>query len=237
MEKIDDSQAHRLNNDLLKSDEEEDGGSKKAKRNSKDDLIHKIHRVVDQYELEFDYSATKLKRMSKKELTQVLGEVVEQGVKYDMAKSVGVDPRANGKVVTLGALRMLHNCCAHGFEAICNKVAGPYMGYEIGGFARSMNDPTVQQSIDECLTEIAAENPEVLQYFDSPYSRLALVWSGCLLTCVKKKAGIINKNNATGMGSEARRREAAYRASRSGSPQERKVDRVHTPTVSNVVKV
>ena len=236
MEKIDDGQAQRLNNDLLKSDDEESIGGKKAKRNSKDDLIHKIYRVVDQYELEFGYSATKLKRMSKKELTQVLGEVVEQGVKYDMAKSVGVDPRANGKVVTLGALRMLHNCCAHGFEAICNKVAGPYMGYEIDGFARSMNDPTVQQSIDECLTEIAAENPEVLQYFDSPYSRLALVWSGCLLTCVKKRV-INNNNNAARMGSEKSRRDVAYRASSSGSATKRKIDSLHTPTVSNVVKI
>ena len=234
--KIEEGQAHRLNNDLLKSEDEADVESKRAKRNSKDDLIQKIYRVVDQYELEFEHSATKLKRMSKKELTQVLGEVVEQGVKHDMAKSVGVDPRANGKVITLGALRMLHNCCAHGFEAICNNVAGPYLGYEVQGFARSMTDPAVQQSIDECLTEIAAENPEVLEYFDSPYARLALVWSGCLLTCVKKKM-TNNKNNATSLGPETRRREASYRASRGGGQTKREVNSVHTSTIPNVVKV
>ena len=111
----------RMNNELLKvANPGEDSGPesevKKPKRNSKEELLAKILKVVEKYELDFDYSDTKLKRMNKQELTKILAHVMEDSVKIDMARSVGVDPRANGKVVTLGALRMIHNLCATGFE-------------------------------------------------------------------------------------------------------------------------
>ena len=53
----------------------------------------------------------------------------------------------------------------------------------------------IAESVDECLAEIAKDNPEILEYFDSPYTRLMLVWTGALLTCVKKKGSSLNKNN------------------------------------------
>ena len=180
----------RLNNELIREavvDEDKSDSPKKPKRNSKDGLLHKILTIVDKYELDFSYSDTKLKRMTKQELTKLLAAVMEESVKHDMAKAVGVDPRAHGKVVTLGALRMLHNIAATGFEKVFNQFGAPMCGYECHGFAECLRDPTISGSIDECLTEIAAENPEVLQYFDSPYARLALVWSGAMISVIKKK--------------------------------------------------
>ena len=56
--------------------------------------------------------------MSKTELQKLLATVMEQCVKIDMAKAAGVDPRSNGKVITMGALRMLHNLAATGFEKV-----------------------------------------------------------------------------------------------------------------------
>ena len=183
----------RLNNELLKADAPLEEEEKRPKRNSKEELTAKILKVVAAYELEFNYSDTKLRRMNKQELTQLLGQVTEEGVKHDMAKAVGVDPRAHGKVVTLGALRMLHTLCATGFEKGFNAFGTPYTGYECNGFAETLQDPAVQTSVDECLMEIAAENPEILEYFDSPYSRLALVWSGALIGCIRKKEQLINR--------------------------------------------
>ena len=178
-----------LNNELIREAEvdEKKPEPAKPKRNSKDELLQKILTIVEKYDLEFGYSDTKLKRMNKQELQKILAAVLEQGVKHDMAKAVGVDPRAHGKVVTLGALRMMHNMCAMGFEKAFNQFATPMVGYECPGFAECLQDPSVQSSIDECLTEIASENPELLEYFDSPYARLALVWSGCLITVIKAK--------------------------------------------------
>ena len=55
----------RMNNELLKvaKPEDESPEVKKPKRNSKEELLSKILRVVEKYELEFDYSDTRLKRM------------------------------------------------------------------------------------------------------------------------------------------------------------------------------
>ena len=229
----------RLNNELLNVANPADDplDVKKPKRNSKDELIIKILKVVEKYELDFEHSDTSLKRKNKQELTKILANVMENSVKIDMAKSVGVDPRAGGKVITLGALRMLHNLCATGFEKVFNTVGPKYTGYECEGFAESLQDPMVQGSIDECLAEIAAENPEILQYFDSPYSRLALVWSGALLTCIKRKERLNRQQYAQRMGPRKNSRPNASSSSSGGGPTVREVDSNFPSRVSNVLKV
>ena len=229
----------RLNNELLNVAKPDSVESevKKPKRNSKEELLAKILKVVEKYDLDFEYSDTRLKRMNKQELTKLLASVMEDSVKIDMAKSVGVDPRAGGKVITLGALRMLHNLCATGFEKVFNTVGPKYTGYECEGFAESLQDPMIQGSIDECLAEIAAENPEILQYFDSPYSRLALVWSGALLTCIKRKERLNRQQYAQRMGPRKNPRPDASSFSGSGSKTVRQVDSNFPSRVSNVLKV
>ena len=113
MENLNPATESRLNNELLSAEPVDNKGApqaeKKPKRNSKDDLTKKILQVVEKYQLDFEYSDTKMKRMSKTELQKLLAQVMEQCVKIDMAKAAGVDPRSNGKVITMGALRMLHN--------------------------------------------------------------------------------------------------------------------------------
>ena len=227
----------RLNSELLKADApKEPEEEKRPKRNSKEELTAKILKVVEAYELEFNYSDTKLKRMNKQELTKLLAEVTEEGVKHDMAKAVGVDPRANGKVVTLGALRMLHGLCATGFEKGFNAFGTPYCGYEMEGFAETLRDPSLQSSVDECLTEIAAENPEILEYFDSPYTRLALVWSGALISCIKKQPNN-SKRHARTVGPSQNIRPSSSRPSGGGRPSLREVDSHQPPRVPNVREV
>ena len=168
MENLNPATESRLNNELLSAEPVDNKGApqadKKPKRNSKDDLTKKILQVVEKYQLDFEYSDTKMKRMSKTELQKLLAQVMEQCVKIDMAKAAGVDPRSNGKVITMGALRMLHNLAATGFEKVYNSV-GPLTGYEIDGFSQALQDPMIAASVDECLAEIAKDNPEVLDYF------------------------------------------------------------------------
>ena len=225
----------RLVNELLREadSEKKPQSPAKPKRNSKEELLHKILGIVEKYELEFSYSDTKLKRMNKVELQKILAAVLEQGVKHDMAKAVGVDPRAHGKVVTLGALRMLHNMAAMGVEKVFNQFGTPMCGYECEGFAECLRDPSVSGSIDECLTEIAAENPEVLEYFDSPYARLALVWSGALLTVIKRKEKLrySQNRNARRMGPTENIRPNPPSTGGGGGPPLRKVDGGKPPRV------
>jgi len=228
----------KLNNELLNADQApiED---KPIKRNSKDQLISNILKVVEQYQLDFDYSVPKLKRMNKEQLTKLLAEVMEQSVLKDMAKSVGVDPRGGGKVITLGALRMIHNIAAVGFEKCFNQFASPYVGMESNGFSESLKDPTVQSSVDECLAEIAAENPEILEYFDSPYTRLALIWSGAMLSCLRKKMKNNNlrnniNNGFSGMEPRSARNQAPSGFSSGRGSKKREIDSGDEPRVHNV---
>ena len=215
----------RLSNELLAA--EKPKSPKKPKRNGKEALRANILKVVEKYELELGYSDTKLKRMNKEQLTKVLAEVMEESVKIDMAKSVGVDPRAGGKVVTLGALRMLHNICATGFEKGFNAFGPGMVGLRCDGFAASLRHPDVQHTVDECLTEIAAENPEVLEYFDSPYSRLALVWVGVISTT-------LTKAHVQNMAPRNHPRKAPMRPRGGRGQEERKVDSGNEPRVQTV---
>ena len=232
-------EAKKLNSELLNAEDESavKKSPDKPKRNSKEDLIIKIHKVVDNYALDFDYSDTRLKRMTKQDLLVLLAKQVEEGVKYDMAKSVGVDPRANGTTMSMGALRMVHNICASGFEKGFNAFGPQYVGYELNGFCESLQDPTMQQSIDECLAEIARESPEILEYFDSPWARLALVWTGAVLTCMRKKRDYYKHNHVTFMEPKAHRRSHPPGVSSGRSETVREVDRNLSPRVPNVRKV
>ena len=227
-----DASAARLNNELLNA-----GSPKKkdesVKRNSKTALIEKIVQVSEKYNLELEYSDTKLKRMNKDKLAKVLAEVIEESVKIDMCKQVGCEPGASPKVLGLAALRMMHDICATGFEKGAQQVL-PQYGYDIEGFSDTLKEPMVSQAIDQCLTEIAAESPEILQYFESPYARLALSWSGALLTCVKKRTYNTNAS-ALQPGNPGRR--GAFRNRVRGGPPDRQEYGDQPSPLPDVLKV
>jgi hypothetical protein len=227
-----DAEAAKLNGELLNA-----GSPKKesaaAKRNSKDALIDKILSISEKYELEVEYSDTRLKRMNKKQLTKVLAKIIEDSVRIDMCKQVGCAPGADQKVLGLAALRMMHDICATGFEKGAQAMLPKY-GYDIENFTTTLKEPVVSQAIDQCLTEIAAESPEILQYFESPYSRLALSWSGALLSCVKKKA--VNINATELETRELARRYALRNRVRRGA-EDGQVNGDKPPSVPNVRNV
>ena len=227
-----DRAATKLNNELLSSPKKTNEDDK-AKRNSKSALIEKILQVTEKYGLELDHSDTKLKRMNKSQLTQVLAGVIEESVKIDMCKQVGCEPGASPKVLGLAALRMMHDICATGFEKGAQHVL-PQYGYELDGFADTLKSPTVSQAIDQCLTEIAAESPEILQYFESPYARLALSWSGALLTCVKKTGF---RTNASALGPRYAGGGGAVRDRLRGGPPDREEHRYQPSPLPDVLKV
>ena len=228
-----DADSAKLNGELLNAGSPKKEGP--AKRNSKDALIDKILNLSEKYELEIAYSDTRLKRMNKKQLIKVLAEIVEESVRIDMCKQVGCAPGADQKVLGLAALRMMHDVCATGFEKGAQAVLPKY-GYDIDGFTQTLKEPVVSQAIDQCLTEIAAESPEILQYFESPYSRLALSWSGALLSCIKKKGHYINHNASELAARDLERRHAVrHRMRRSTSDGQEHGNQ--PPSVPNVVTV
>ena len=102
-----------------------------------------------------------------------------------MAQSVGVSKNATEKVIALGALRMIHNMLANMAEQGLNAFLPSY-GYEVRGFARSMEKPPVNEAVNACLEEIARDS-DILAYVESPYARLGIAWSGALMTSLQTK--------------------------------------------------
>ena len=172
----------KLNNELLKKPEDAD---KNPKRNSKQELINKIVQVSDQNEMTLELSDTTLQRLNKQQLNELLAETIEKAMRNEMARQVGARPGAADAVIALGALRMVHDIAARGAEK-CFNMFLPGYGYEVEGFADSLQDPSVRQATDACLAEIAQDN-EILQYISSPWSRLAIAWGGALVTSIQRK--------------------------------------------------
>ena len=179
----DNSQNTQLNNELLRAIEPPETDTK-PKRNSKDELIHKIIQLAEQNEITLKYSNTRLKRMNKQELNEMLASVAEEVMRNEMAKQVGAKPGAADSVIALGALRMMHDIAARCAETGINTVAPTY-GYQVVGFTECLQDPSVREATDACLVEIAQES-EILQYVKSPWTRLAIAWGGALVTSVRK---------------------------------------------------
>ena len=172
----------KLNNELLKKQEDE---KSLPKRNSKQELINKIVQVAEQNDLPLELSDTKLQRLTKQQLNELLAETVEKAMRNEMARQVGARPGAADSVIALGALRMVHDIAAKGAEKCFNMVLPDY-GYEVEGFADSLQEPGVRQATDACLAEIAQDS-DILQYVQSPWSRLAIAWGGALVTSIQRK--------------------------------------------------
>ena len=154
------------------------------KRNSKEDLIQKIINVAREGEVDLKHSNTKLKRMNKQQLQKLFAEVTSDAVRNQMAAQVGAKPGAQESVIALGALRMIHDCLAYGTEKGLNMLL-PRWGFEVNGFVDTLKDPSVRECTDACIAEIARDS-NLLAYIESPYSRLAIAWSGALLRSVRK---------------------------------------------------
>ena len=174
----------KLNNELLKKDDEK---KQTVKRNSKQELINKIVMVAEQNELPLELSDTKLQRLTKQQLNELLAETVEKAMRNEMARQVGARPGAADSVIALGALRMVHDIAARTEK--CINIWLPDYGYEVDGFADSLQEPSVRQATDACLAEIAQDS-DILQYVQSPWSRLAIAWGRTRHFYSEKKSSI-----------------------------------------------
>ena len=224
-----------LNDALLKATEEDvEQAEDQPKRNSKDDLISKIIGCCADNGLELEHSNTKLRRMTKDQLCKILAEKIEKGVKSQMAAQVGAKPGASDSVIALGALKMMHNICASTAERGLNVIL-PRYGYEIVGFREGLKDPAVDEAVNQCLTEIAAES-DILQHIKSPYVRLAIAWGGALVTSLKR-CPVPIKRDASPMESRPPRPQGAVQSRLSRRPPPRQEYRLQPPSSDDENKV
>ena len=236
MEKSVDEIIPKLNEELLKKNRTNPDDP--PKRNTKDSLIDRILGIAEENNLEITVSNTKLKRMSKPALQKLLGEMLNDCMKKQMAESVKA-PGTSDNVIALATLRMMHDMCVMGVEKGLNGYL-PRFGYQVDGFSDSMKNPMVSKCVDECLKEIAAES-DVLQYIESPYARLGIAWSTALFTCIRRappannyRANYNNNYGAPRMESRQNPQQNPVRPRVDGRTQARQVDGNGGPSVKTV---
>ena len=215
----------QLNDELLEDDVAQ---AEAPKRNS---LIAKIINVCADSGLELEHSNSKLRRMTKEQLCKILAKKIERGVKSQMAAQVGAKANAPDSVIALGALKMMHNIAANSAEKGLNLIL-PRYGYQVHGFTESLKDPAVNEAVEQCLAEIAAES-DILQHIESPYVRLAIAWGGALVTSIRscetngRKPNRKNKYTyAPSMGPPPNHHHAPRQHSAGGGAPNREIDRV-----------
>ena len=180
-----------LNEELLEAAAPE-APKEEPKKNTKQALLNKILEVSERSGIPLEHSNSKLKRMNKQQLAEVLAEVIEKGMQRRIAARVGVSEDADQRTIGIAALRMVHDTLAMGLETGGNHVLEP-KGYKIHNFSAALKEPTTSAVIDGCLAEIADESPELLEYIQSPWSRLGIAWCGALAFSIRKT----NKEHVT----------------------------------------
>ena len=218
----------KLNDELLEDDVQQT--DEVPKRNSKDDLIAKIINCCADNNLELEHSNTRLRRMTKEQLCKILAGKIELGVRSQMAAQVGAKANAPDSVIALGALKMMHNIAANTAEKGLNMFL-PQYGYAVEGFTDSLKDPAVDQAVDQCLAEIAADS-DIMKHIESPYVRLAIAWGGALVTSIRKAPQVIKRPKYTYVAPVEPRpahQKAPDQHRPSRRPEDGKVDRVQPP--------
>ena len=109
----------RLNDELLKKPRVNPDDP--PKRNTKDALIDRILLMAEENNLEIIVSNTKLKRMSKPALQKLLGEMLNECMKKQIAEAVKA-PGTDDNVIAFATLRMMHDMCVMGVEKGLAKV-------------------------------------------------------------------------------------------------------------------
>ena len=222
-----DNEHKELNDELLSAP---DDNAKSPKRNTKDDLIRKILMCAEENNIDLPYSDTKLRRMTKQQLLKLLAELLSEKVRNDLTDQVGAKRGSSNGVIALGALKMVHNIMANTAEKGINTILPKY-GYEVHGFCESLKDPVVDDAITMCLEEIAADT-DVLQYVESPYTRLAIAWSGALVSSLRK----CNKY-APRMEPQSYRRQNPVQSRAGGRPPDGQVKRSERSVREDVLEV
>ncbi len=126
-----------LNDDLLGAAGGASPEPLEPKRNTKDELIHKIILLSKERDLPVPHSNTKLRRMTKRQLASLLAELLEKTVHNEVCDKAGVSRGAPPDLIALGALRMVHDLAAGASEKLGN-VFLPKYGFEINGFKAAL---------------------------------------------------------------------------------------------------
>ena len=160
------------------------------KKGSKTDLINEIFDLCKRANIACEHSEGQLKRMNKKKLLELLALTCERVVEAKVLEKCKIKENMNNmndkqktKLMNIGILRMAHDSLCYAAE----NATARFTPYTIDGMTRQMKEhKEMSDQIDCCLAEIAEEY-DVMEYIESPASRLMLIWVTAGVSNLRKK--------------------------------------------------
>lgn len=160
------------------------------KKGSKTDLINEIFDLCRRAQIACEHSEGQLKRMNKRKLLEVLAQYCEKVVEKKVMEKCRIkenmdhmESKQKTKLMNVGILRMAHDSLCYAAE----NMTARFTPYTIAGMTKQMKEQEqMSEQIDQCLAEIAEEY-QVMDYIESPASRLALIWITAGVSNLRKK--------------------------------------------------
>ena len=162
------------------------------RKGTKNYIISQIEHLCGTAGIPITETNRELSRQSKAQLKGTLAYYMEKAsLRRLKAQQTIASPPLQDASPNLQAnvfiLRMLHDTVLGGLEKVYESYGKPYSGYTISGLSAKLQEDPLTSQVDSILAQIAEESPELLDYFESPYAKLALCWIMAAVQVARKE--------------------------------------------------
>lgn len=173
-----------LKQELLAAQIPECTDGDRPKKGTKLYIVSQIEHLCGTAGIPVTESNRELMRQGKAELKRTLAKYMEIASERRMKAHAGLtaplpveeEESSDNRKANIMVLRLLHDCVLGGVERAYEAYGSGYTGITIEGLTSRLQEEPHTSRVDEILVEIATEQPELLDMFESPYARLALCW-------------------------------------------------------------
>mgnify|MGYP006393977369 CR=1 FL=1 len=159
-------------------------------------IVSQIEHLCGTAGIPIEESSRELLRQGKAQLKATLARYMEMASERRMKAHAGLtdlpveeEASSGNRKANVMVLRLLHDTVLGGIERAYEAYGSGYTGITIEGLTSRLRDEPHTSRVDEILVQIAEEQPELLDMFESPYARLGLCW---LMAAVAKAAEKVN---------------------------------------------
>ena len=168
-------------------------------------IVSQIEHLCGTAGIPIEESTRELLRQGKAQLKATLARYMEMASERRMKAHAGLtdlpveeEASSGNRKANVMVLRLLHDTVLGGIERAYEAYGSGYTGITIEGLTSRLRDEPHTSRVDEILVQIAEEQPELLDMFESPYARLGLCWLMAAVAVGRRKAD--NKVNGHGNG-------------------------------------
>ena len=177
-----------LNEELIEINETSDEKIETQKttsneKNTKKDIVDKIFRLTEEYNIECCHTEKQFLRWSRKRLLKFLADTIEETCRLKIQGEIlNLPPETVDFAANLPMITLVHgffsSLLEKGFNASANYLE---YSYELRDYTKTINkNPLLPPILLEISTDLG---PELLTYLSNPYLKLLFVHCTCMFSC------------------------------------------------------